>query len=238
MGTSTGYSLPTSGNWPNVKRDVTSLGRSGVADTGTIGRLMSDYVQAHGGYQRAAQQMSAASHAGAKLAGFLAGVQQSGLTQSLIDVGLGQLVGQSAPNVLRGLTDYLVGPGSLLEEDIVRWAFFEYLDEMFGRCDYDELDTALSRLLERESIGTILRRVFSLCIYRRFRAHFSERLMKAANSIRAAHRLFRDIKEFILGKLDVLTHGRDLIEVDWRGSEGEELSRDALASTWRVFGEG
>lgn len=155
MGTSTGYSLPTSGNWPDVKRDVTSLGRSGVASTGTMGRLMSDYVQAHGGYQRAAQQMSAASRAGAKFAGFLAGVQQRGFTQSLIDAGLGQLVGQSAPNVMRGLTDYLVGPGSLLEEDVVRWAFFEYLDAVFGKCDDEGLAACRRGNLDRLSVDQV-----------------------------------------------------------------------------------
>jgi hypothetical protein len=114
MGTSIGYSLPTSGNWPDVKRETTSLGTTGVADAGNVGKLMSHYVQAHGGSGRAAQQMSAASRAGAKLAGFLVGVQRDGLTQTLVNVGLGELVGQPVPSVLRGLTDYLAGPGSLL----------------------------------------------------------------------------------------------------------------------------
>jgi hypothetical protein len=182
--------------------------------------------------------MSAASRAGAKFAGFLAGVQQRGFTQSLIDAGLGQLVGQSAPNVLRGLTDYLVGPGSLLEEDIVRWAIFEYLDAVFGKCDDEGLDEAFTAFSQQEGIGTILQRVFGLCIYRRFRTHFSERLMKAADSIRTVRRLLRDIREFIFGKIEVRTYGRDLTRVDWRGSEGEALSREVLASTWRVFGEG
>jgi len=237
VGTSTGYSLPTSGNWPDVKRQVTSIGRSGVAEADTIGNLMGDYVQAQGGATQAAQQMSVATQAGAKLAGFLVGVQQSGLSQTLVDVGLAELVGQSAPNVLRGLTDYLVGPGSLLEEDIARWAIFEYLDEIFGHSDYEELNTVLTSLLQRESIGAILRHIFGLCIYRRFRTHFSERLMKAANGMRAVRRLFRDIKDFILGKLNVVTHGRDPMEIDWRDTEGEKLSQDVLASTWRVFGE-
>jgi len=238
MGTSTGYPLPTSGNWPAVKGAVTSLGHSGVTDPVTIGRLMGDYVQAHGGYQRAAQQMRAASRAGTKLAGFLASVPELGLTQSLIDAGLAQLVGQSALNVVRGLTDYLAGEGSLLEEDMVRWAIFDYLDQVFGQASYDELDRAISRLLERESIGAILRQVFGLCIYRRFRTHFSEGLMKASDNLRTVWRLLKDIKEFILRKLEVRTFDQDLTQIDWRGSEGEKLSSEMLSSAWRVFGEG
>jgi hypothetical protein len=239
MGTSIGYSLPTSGNWPDVKRETTSLGTTGVADAGNVGKLMSHYVQAHGGSGRAAQQMSAASRAGAKLAGFLVGVQRDGLTQTLVNVGLGELVGQPVPSVLRGLTDYLAGPGSLLEEDIVRWALFDYQDEIFGACDsYEELDAALSRLVEGEGIGAVLKRFFGFCIYRRFRTHLVEHLMKAANSVRTARRLLRDIKEFIFSKLDVRTHGRDPMHVNWRGSEGESLSQEILGSVWRVFGEG
>lgn len=236
MGTSTGYGLPTSGNWPDIKGEVTSLGRSGVANASTMRSLMSDYVQAHGGHQQAAQQMAAASRAGAKFAGFLAGVRQSGLAQGLIDAGLGHLVGQPASSVIRGLADYLVGPGSLLEEDMVRWALFEYLDELFGKCEQDKLDEAFTQLPQRVGIETILKRVFGLCIYQRFRTHFSERLLKAVDSVRTVRRLFRDIKEFILGKLEVRTHARDLTQVDWRGPEGEALSREVLASTWRVFG--
>lgn len=238
MGTSTGYNPPTSGNWPDVKRGVTNLGSSGTADAGTIGGLMKDYVDAQGGHRGAAQQMSVASRAGAKFAGFLSGVRQGGLTQGLIDAGLGHLVGQSASNIVRGLTDYLVGPGSLLEEDIVRGAFFEYLDEMLGKCNYDEMDEIFARLSQQEGIGAVLRQVFGLCIYRRFRTHFSERLMKAADGARTVRRLLKDIKEFILGKLQVRTHGRDLTQINWRGPEGEALSSEILASTWRVFGGG
>jgi len=239
MGTSAGYSLPTSGNWPDVKREVTSLGTSGVADADSVGKLLSHYVQAHGGARQAAQQMSAASRVGAKLAGFLSGAQRDGLTQTLVNAGLGELVGQPVPDVLRGLTDYLAGPGSLLEEDIVRWALFDYQDEVFGACEnYEELEAALSRLLERESIGTVLKRLFGFCIYRKFCTHFTERLMKVVSGARAVKHLLSDIKEFILSKLDVRTHGQDLMHVDWRGSEGDNLSRDILVSAWRVFGEG
>jgi len=238
MGTSTGYSLPTSGNWPGVKRETTSLGTTGVADPYSVGKLMGHYVQAHGGSRRAAQRMSAASRTGAKLGGFLAGVQREGLTQTLVNVGLGDLVGQPAPSVLRGLVDYLVGPGSLLEEDIVRWALFDYQDEIFSACEgYEELDAALSQLIETESIAAILKRFFGFCIYRRFRTHLAEHLMKVASSARAAKRLLKDIKEFIFSKLDVRTHGQDPMQIDWRRAEGENLSQEILASVWRVFGE-
>ena len=237
MGTSTGYGLPTSGNWPSVKRETTLLGKAGTVGTGGAAKLMSHYTQAHGGSRQAALQMSTASRTGARLGGFLAGVQRGGLTQALTDANLGRLIGQAASDVLRGLTDFLIGPGSLLEEDIVRRALLDYQEEAFGACDsYEELDEAFSQLVHRQGIGIVLKKFFGFCVFRRFRVHVAERLMKAASSIRAFKRLVDDVRSFIFAKLDVRTHNRDLMTVDWRGPEGNEFSQEILASVWRVFG--
>ena len=62
--------------------------------------------------------------------------------------------------------------------------------------------------------------------------------MKASDNLRTVWRLLKDIKEFILRKLEVRTFDQDLTQIDWRGSEGEKLSSEMLSSAWRVFGEG
>jgi hypothetical protein len=198
---------------------------------------LSEYVQAHGGAKGAAQQMLAASQAGAGLAGFLVGVQHDGLAQTLVNAGLGELVGQPAHKVLRGLTDYLVGPGSLLEDDAVRSALLDYQEELFSMSDYQELEAALTRLVQEDGIGTLLKRFFGYCIYRRLCMHLTEHFMKAARGARATKRLLKDIKEFIFSKLDVRTHRRNLMQINWRGSEGNKLAQEILTSVLRVFKE-
>lgn len=241
MGTSAGYSPPTTGNWPDFKRDLTSLATSaasGPVDSERIGRTMGRYTEAHGGAQRAAQQMASATRTGAKLGGFLSNAQQNGLSQALADEGLGHLIGQSPTRVLEGITNHLVGPGSLLEEDIVRQALLDLQLEMYSDYDtYDDLDAALSGLLEHDGVDSVMKRFFGMCIYKQFETHSTERLLqKVSGGVRVAKRLLRDIKQHIFMMLDLHTHDRDLADINWRGAEGERISQEILAGVWRVYG--
>lgn len=242
MGTSAGYGLPTSGNWPDFKRDLSSLASlasSGQTEPIHIGRTMGKYAEAHGGARQAAQQMSSASRTGAKLGGFLTGAQQAGLSQALEAEGLGELIGQTPTRVFRGLADHFIGNGSVLEDDIVREALLELRLELFGKCDtYPDLEMSLSELLQSDGVDSVIRRFFGMCIYKRFETHSTERLLKqVSGGVRAVKRLLREIKNYIFAKLDVRTHGREFTDVDWRGAEGENISQDILASVWRVYGE-
>ncbi len=241
MGTSAGYSLPTSGNWPDFKRDLASLsssGSSGPVESAQIGRTMGKYTEAHGGPRQAAQQMASASRTGAKLGGFLSNAQRIGLSESLVSEGLDNLVGQPPMHVLRGITDHLIGDGSILEDDIVREALLDLQLELFDKSEtYEELSEDISELLQRDGVTTIVKRFFGMCIYKRFETHSTERLLKqVSGGVRAVKRLLREIKDFIFAKLDVRTHGQDLRDIDWRGAEGENISQEILTSVWRVYG--
>lgn len=200
---------------------------------------MGKYAEAHGGSHQAAQQMASASRAGAKLGGFLTGARQAGLSQALDSEGLGELIGQTPTRVFRGLADHFIGNGSVLEDDIVREAVLELRLELFAKSDtYEELETSLSELLQRDGVDSVIRRFFGICIYKRFETHSTERLLKQiSGGVRAVKRLLKEIKNYIFAKLDVRTHGRDLTSVDWRGPEGEKISQDILASVWRVYGD-
>ncbi len=67
--------------------------------------------------------------------------------------------------------------------------------------------------------------------------HLTEHFMKAARGARTTKRLLKDIKEFIFSKLDVRTHRRNLMQINWRGSEGNKLAQEILTSVLRVFKE-
>ena len=238
MGTSTGYGLPTTGNWPSAKGAVTSLGQSGSANASHMGQVLGEYVRAHGGATAAAQQTAAASKAGARLGEVLGGVGTSGLTRTLQNLGLSELLNKPVSEIMRGLTDYLVESTSLLEEALVREAFHDYRDEVIGQCDtFEDLSAMLSQLVERDGVGKNIRRFFGYFIFRKFRRDFKERLMKVVSSVRASKQLFRDVKAYIFDRLNSLTHARDYREINWRGAEGVQLAEGILASAWRVFGE-
>ena len=238
MGTSTGYDLPTTGNWPDVKRNATALGRTGTTDSFQTGRLMNGYVQAQGGATAVAHQMATANRTGGKLGGLFSGIRGNGLQRTLEDIGLGNLVGKSASEVMRGLIDYLIVSDSLLDEALVREAFQDYRDEVIGKCDtYEELDTILSRLSIMDSIGENVKRFFGFFVFCKFRRDFKEQLMRVAKNIRTSNKLLKSIKVYIFGRVNNLTLEKDYKEINWRGKEGMQLAEEIQASAWRVFGE-
>ena len=238
MGTSTGYSLPKTGNWPEAKREVTAWGESGISTPTQLGKVMGDYVQAHGGPVTAAQQSPTANLAAARFGGLLSGIRNEGLGSALENVGLGHLVGHPASEVMQGIRDYLIGDGSNLEEELVREAFDDFQTEVIGQYEtFEELDTAFTRLAVMDAIGENIKRLFGHFVYNKFKRDFSERLLKVAGGIKEANRRLRDIKEYIFDMIRSQLFGRDLNQVDWRGTEGLQIAGEIQASVWRAFGE-
>lgn len=239
MGTSTGYSLPKTGNWPEAKREVTAWGSSGASTPAQMGRVMGDYVQAHGGAGAAVQQSTMASQAGARFGGLLSGIRNEGLGSTLENAGLGHLVGRPASEVMQGMQNYLTGDGSTLDDELVRGAFNDFQEEIIGQYEtYEELDAALTRIAVMDTIGETMERLFGHFVYKKFKRDFSERLLKAAGGVKQANRRLRDIKDYIYDTIRAKLHGRDLNQINWQGREGLQIAEEIHTNVWRVFGEG
>ena len=229
MGTSAGYSLPTGGNWSKLKRDVTNWASTGASDSQSVGRVGSSFVEAHHGARQAAQQMSNAAQAGSRFAGFVSGVAQNGLAETLNRFNLGQYVGRSASDVLRGIRDFLISDNSLLEDDIVQNGFVDFYEEQLLS---DNSFEGLERTLQQVDISNMLMRFFGFCIYRQFVVEFQERMMKLID-IPTTQRQLALMKDYIFTKLRVRTHEKNLAKVDWNGNEGRALSAEILESAWQ-----
>jgi hypothetical protein len=238
MGTSSGYSLPKTGNWPEAKREVTVWGGSGTSTPSQMGRVMGDYVQAHGGAGTIAQQSTTANQAGARFGGLLSGIRGEGLGSTLENAGLGHLVGRAASEVWQGIKNYLIGDGSNLEDGLVRGAFDEFQEEIIGQHEtYEELDAAFTRIAVVDTISENMERLFGHFVYKKFKRDFSERLLRAAGGPKQTKRLLRDIKDFIFDTIRTKLHGRDFDKINWKGRDGLQMAEEIHASVWRVFGE-
>jgi len=77
----------------------------------------------------------------------------------------------------------------------------------------------------------MLVRFFGHCIYRQFLLQFHERMMRKID-IPTTQRLLGLVKDYVFTKLRLVTHGKDLITVDWNGKDGEALSGQILRSAW------
>ena len=238
MGTSTGYNLPKTGNWPETKREVTAWSGSGASSTTQMGWVMGDYVLAHGGAESAARQSAVANRAGARFGGLLSGIRSEGFGGALESAGLGHLIGSSASEVIRGIKNYLTGDGSGLDDELIRGAFDDFRVEIIGQQEtYEEIDAAFTRTAAMDTISENMERLFGHYVYKKFKRDFQERLLRTAGGVRQANRLLRDIKDYIFDTIRTKLHGRDLDQINWRGREGLLMAEEIHASVWWVFGE-
>lgn len=235
MGTSTGYDLPTTGNWPSTKGEVTRWTNSASSDTGKVAQK---YTQAVGGAAQAAQNLQAANQAAAKLGGFLQAVQRRGLGEALRETGLGRFVGSTMSDLLEGLQEYFVENNGQMEDAVVQEAYLDFRNEFFEQYDsLDSLENGLSQHLQDFGLQQMLERFFGNVIYTQFKRDFSERIAKVAFGMKAVNRKLSEMRQFIDGKLAELTHGRRLERVNWGGQEGRALITQIHTAVWNVFGE-
>lgn len=90
------------------------------------------------------RRMGASRQATGRLAGFIRGVQQSGIQTALRQIGLGDFVGKPADDVLNALTDVVCPVGGRFDEAIARDAFCEAVAQLAeqGQADAQNLTLA------------------------------------------------------------------------------------------------
>jgi len=238
MGTSKGFPLPTTGNWPHTKADVTLWASGGGTGSTGTGAVFDSYVAAYGGAQQAASRMQSSTRAGVQLGGFYQGVATGGLRQALEDTGLSELVGRPAREVMQGLARlFLDADNSLLDDAIVYEAYLDYRDEISELAvSFDDLSQWLAGQLDRAGVEGLVRQFFAHCVYRQFLRDCAERINKAAGTLQAAKRMYRQAKEYIFDKLEILARERASGPMNWTGETGNKVAHSILSSLFRILG--
>ena len=258
MGTSTGYKMPTGGDWTPLKNDATDFVQNGPGISAVAPRqLIREYLgaiggspgisgnrTAHGGGSgsvsgsgtRSSSGRSAATRVGSGIAGFLSGVGSAGLAGALRDLGLEHLVGCSAADLSSGLLDALAGPASTIDDAAAR-AALAALNELLlaDATTADEVEQSLTRALDDRGLGNILGQFFGLYIFERFCRDFYERWVKSAGQDKARN-AFKSVKSYIESALKSRTVNIDATKVVWNGPEGANIIGDVLRDTCEVFG--
>ena len=253
MGTSTGYGMPTGGEWTPLKTDATQFVKNGENGPISPAKLLRSYLRAHGGASGIARGDGGRAQGGAgrrgggaagttgarkvgrNLGSFLSNVGSIGLDGALRDVGLAHLVGKSAAEVSAGLLDALSGPGSTLDDHAARIALAKVNDELFaGTETYEDVGHALAEVLDQRGLVHILARFFGYYVYERFCRDFYERWRKRVG-VAQAERSLKSIKDYIESRLKVELIGQNVMQMNWRGNEGTMLTEQILQDTLEIF---
>lgn len=260
MGTSKGYTMPTGGEWRPLKNEANKFikdkggkDRNNNPLTVTPERLLGRYITALGGARNLASgkdgsgesvgsakggrtgRATAAAHAGSMLGGFLSGVQASGLTGTLNEIGLSDLIGKTAPDVINGLLDAFVGPASTLDEEAARTALRELYEEILENAEtYEEVDAALTKTISEEGVTNKLADFFTRYTYRLFCRDFYEDWQKKIGIEKAKQKL-KEVKEYMFSALRSKISGEKTTKRDWAGRDGLRLSQKIMQNTLFIF---
>jgi len=223
MGTSSSYSAPTKGPWPAVKRVVTYFAKQSGTGTITPAQVTRTYVNALGGKKSAAASATAGRTAVQRLGSFLTGILSVGLTQTLEDAGLSFLIGKDAITVISGLVDYLVGPGSTIEESVAREAMVGVLESMFGNADENQIEEVFSRSIDENGLDGLLERFTVEYIFTRMLQKIQKQIESGAINTKQAVALERMIRNYIKEQVSFKITSVDLHKLNFMGKEGSDL---------------
>ena len=247
MGTSTGYTMPSGGEWAPLKTDVTEFAKQGGSKSPAS--ILKGYLSAAGGRDGISRGSGHGRGGGGgvggrgsvigtarSVGGFLNRVHAVGLDEALREIGLPHLIDKNASEIASGLLDSLVGPASTLDEAAVRAALDDLNEELLGDAEtYEDVERILTESVDSRGLVQIIGSFFGHYIYERFCRDFYERLVKRAGPSQAADSL-DSIKDYVESSLRAKLVNRDATKVNWRGAEGSRITGEILQETVEIFG--
>jgi hypothetical protein len=253
MGTSTGYSMPSGGEWTPLKTDVTEFAKQGPSGSRSPMSILRNYLNTIGGSEGISRGAGHGTRGGGGTGGvgggrstivgtarnvgsFLNRVRSVGLDDALREIGLPHLIGKSAAELATGLLDSLAGPASTLDDAAIRAALADLNEELLEEAEsYEDVERVLTEMVDRQGLTHILGRLFGHYIYERFCRDFYERLVKKVGSLQASNSLDA-IKDCIESSLRARLVNRDVTKINWRGVEGRQVTDQVLRETVEIFG--
>jgi hypothetical protein len=242
MGTSKGYSAPTSPEWRKLKGKVTRLANEGALAPSTARSILGNYIQTNGGAKRIAQgegtigRGRVAQKIARNVGGFFSSIGGLGFVEALRQSGLGALAGKPVKDIIFSLLDYLGGPANTIDEVDARNALSRVLDELLQEAnDFEGVEKILEETSRGDALGKFLILFFGYYLYEQFCRVFYERLVTRVGESKAELSL-GSILEYIQSALRLKSLDQDISRIDWAGAQGQQLADNILQTTLEVFG--
>ena len=217
-------------------RQLQSNDGAGGAGGGGGGSAMSGGRSGGGGTRgRSSSGTRAARSVAHSLGGFLADAGQRGIRESLKEQGLGDLIGKTVKEVMRGLVSVLGGPSSTLDEVDARNALDETLHELTRDSkSFEDVEALFGRFVDLSVIEALLERFFGNYIYERFIRSFYGQL-KQRHGADKTKSFLKSIRECIRALVERQRARSGLSSVQWNGAQGSALVRDIMDRVFAIF---
>jgi hypothetical protein len=183
---------------------------------------------------------SSIGKAGIKSAGritsFFTGVGNSGLQQTLVDIGFGSLQGKTFQEVIDYLLVFCSDSNEGMDETAANNASCEIMKELavLAGNDLNKFEELVKEYVEGNGLADLLCKFWGLYVFEHLSQRFEEKVMQQ-KGVEIAKDTFRIIKEDILGQVRVLNTRRSVTEIDWKGSAGKKEIEKIFDSVIKII---
>jgi len=242
MGTSKGYQAPSSPQWGKFKGKVTAASGGGAVTPDIAREIIRGFIQTNGGVENIVQgkgtigSSRVAQTVAGRFAGFVSSVSTTGLPETLDQYGLGDLIGKPSGEISSALLDFLCDDGSILDEVDARSAMADLIDELLtGIRELEQIQQILEERLQSDTLESLLAQFFGHYIYHQFCRVFFERITTRHGEEKSKS-FMESIKWFIDEELKYISSNKKLMDIDWKGHEGQALIDEILQETLVMLG--
>lgn len=220
MGTSKGYLPPTGFLWPEAKRDVTSMVKSGFTPS-SIGKAASSFSKAMGGGGKS--YSGSVARVGAKAINFIEAVRNYGFLDALDKVGLSHLRGSSPEELRMGLLEYFNDGGNDFYDSIAQQSMSELMRELLkSAVDDEDYNNIISSIETGEFIKEFIVKFIQNC----FLSNFAEKLLTMFDNLQKYDSAEKSVKTFIRTSIESEFTVDSIQKVDWNGQQGRQIITD------------
>ncbi len=242
MGTSKGIATPSGGGWSKLKRLITSTIGSNTRKK--VDRIIGGVVDSAGGLGSRTGRGSGGGGSGSAtvgrtvsgLAGFAADMRSNGLDAAVERLGLTDLRGRPAVEIIaivaERLSDTSTGPQADLLASALRDAILECAALQTGG-SYDDLDNALQEYFDREGIEGLIDAFLSRFVFDRIwgwiETHAQERSESSdKQALEAA--VEGACHEHVRGLIADIKSEGVFDSTDWFGKQGVDLGQQIVST--------
>ena len=241
MGTSSSYTPPTTGNWGNIKRTLSSIIDSPTFQKGKAIGAIGAFVSEKGGGGSATQSSYSKWAGPAKsvskdIAGFFSDVGRFGIAEALERRGLGTLVGKSFDEIVSGIIDTFGGNANTRDETNARRALDKAMDKLFENMNPDsDIERVLIDLSSTDLFNSFLLNFLGYYIYEEFNSTYEE-FLKTKTSDDNFEDFMRGIEDTILAAVENKALDLDISTVNWNEEQGQDVIDNIMVEVFEIFG--
>jgi hypothetical protein len=229
MGTSKGYIPPTGYLWPEAKRDVTSMAKSGFTPS-SVGKAVSSFARAMGGGGKS--YSTAVAKVGAKAINFIEAVRQYGFSEALERIGLSHLRNLPAEKMLSGLLEYFNASGNSLYESVAQQSISELMLELLMGAENEE---DYNNIISSIDTGEFIREFIIKFIQNCFFTNFAEKLMTMFDKLNKYEIAEESVKTYIRASIESEFSIEDIQKVDWNGTQGRQFIEEKCNKAFEIL---